>query len=601
MKRLILTVFCTLAVSSANAQDNTVQMHEEAMKFPSSATCGTCHPTQFREWSVSPHAYSGVSPVANAMQGTVIKRTNGTNGDFCMRCHNSEGMALSEQVFLPMEEHSQIAREGTNCVTCHRINHVEGKINNRTAIEENDLYGPVYGPEGGEELKRVQGDNAFNVATPTDKERRFPIHLEARKFFALTQPGFCGSCHDITAIPGLRLEEALSEYKHSPASGEGITCQDCHMGKVAGVYNTADNYDFGPAAVVNGKPTTPRRLSNHMISGPDHSIVHPGIFPHNGRAAKMATIKEWLTFDYKAGWGSDAYEDTVSKTTTFPKRWDSYDDRLEGHEVIQGQIRLLNEYMHRRLEVLRNGLEISKIVTEKADDDGIRFKVQVHNPTNGHSVPTGFGADRSVYLQVTVSDYTGAIVFQSGDLDPNGDLRGGHSAYVESRALPKDKYLFNLQSEFMIQNVRGGERSTVLTTNYSVSPLPFVRPLTSSSILVGRPPDVRVRKKNIPPLRSLSPEYEVKKSALTGKGPYKATVRLFVGMVPVSLIRTISRVGFDYGMSPRAVADGVVSRNALLWEYEAAIDTQKGASAVTWQKKEVSPVLWETPTLTAGH
>ncbi|MBM3262858.1 MAG: hypothetical protein FJY97_05455, partial [candidate division Zixibacteria bacterium] len=355
------------------------------------------------------------------------------------------------------------------------------------------------------------------------------------------------------------------------------------------------------AAVVNGKPTKPRRLSNHMIAGPDHSVIHPGIFPHNGRAAKMATIKEWLTFDYKAGWGADAFEDTVSRNATFPKRWDSYDDRLEAYEVIQDQIALLNEYMQRRLEVLRNGFEIGAIVTEQADEKGIRFKVEVRNPTDGHSVPTGFAPDRPVYLKVTVTDAEGTVIFRSGDLDPNGDLRDSHSTYVESGVLPKDKYLFNLQSEFMTQNVRGGERSVILTANHSPDPLPFMRPSTFSTILTGRPADVRIRKKTIPPLRSLWPNYEIKKSALTGKGPYQATVRLYVGMVPANLVRAVSRMGFDYNMSARAVADGVVARNALLWEYEAQIDPGKGASAVSWQKKEVLPVLWETPMRDDSH
>jgi hypothetical protein len=373
------------------------------------------------------------------------------------------------------------------------------------------------------------------------------------------------------------------------------------MGKVAGVYIPEDNYDFGPAAVVNGKPTKPRKLSNHMIAGPDHSVIHPGIFPHNGRAAKMATIKEWLTFEYRAGWGSDAFEDTVSRNTVFPKRWNSYDDRLEAHEVIQDQISLLNEYMRRRVDVLRNGFHIGAITAEKVDREGIRFKVEVRNATDGHSVPTGFAPDRPVYLEVTVTDSAGRVVFQSGDLDPNGDLRDSHSAYVESGTLPEDKYLFNLQSEFMTQNIRGSERSAVLTTNISLDPLPFARPSTFSTILTGRPADVRIRKKTIPPLRSLWPKYEVKKSALTGKEPYRATVRLFVGMVPVNLIRAVSRMGFDYGMSPRAVADGVVTRNALLWEYEAIIDTRKGPGGVSWKKNEPPPVLWEYPATDESH
>ncbi len=32
-------------------------------RYPSAGTCGTCHPKQYKEWSVSQHAYSQLSPV----------------------------------------------------------------------------------------------------------------------------------------------------------------------------------------------------------------------------------------------------------------------------------------------------------------------------------------------------------------------------------------------------------------------------------------------------------------------------------------------------------------------------------------------------------
>ncbi len=81
------------------------------------------------------------------------------------------------------------------------------------------------------------------------------------------------------------------------------------MGKVQGRFLGEDNYDFGPAAVVGGEPTTPRKLTNHFFGGPDYSIIHPGIFPHNAEAQQMATLAEWLQFDHEAGWGADEFED----------------------------------------------------------------------------------------------------------------------------------------------------------------------------------------------------------------------------------------------------------------------------------------------------
>ena len=96
--------------------------------------------------------------------------------------------------------------------------------------------------------------------------------------------------------------------------------------------------------------------------------------------------------------------------------------------------------------------------------------------TNGHNVPTGFDAERLLWLFVQVRDAHGKLIKQSGDLDPNGDLRDLHSAYVHNHELPLDKELFSLQSRFLTRNVRGGEREQVLAVNYSPSPLPFLRP-----------------------------------------------------------------------------------------------------------------------------
>ncbi len=95
------------------------------------------------------------------------------------------------------------------------------------------------------------------------------------------------------------------------------------MGKVQGVNS---GYDEGPAAVVGGVPTKTRKLTNHFFAGPDYSVIHPGIFPHNVRAAEFKTLREWLQFDYKAGWGTDAFEDNLADDTVFPDAWFSIDD-----------------------------------------------------------------------------------------------------------------------------------------------------------------------------------------------------------------------------------------------------------------------------------
>lgn len=596
---LFLFVFVAAAPLAAQEDPSQAQvdsMHLETMlEYPSAAECGECHPTQFRQWSVSPHAYAQLSPVFNAMSATITKLTNGTNGEFCIRCHNATGLSRDEPVFTANADRDEVSREGVTCVTCHRVNEDWGKVSGRFGLEAGDIYDTIYGPTGGEGLERAKEDPALNLATEPDQARRRAVHLTARRFFKLTQPAFCGNCHDVTSLGGFRLEEAFSEYKSSPAAERGVTCQDCHMGENPGVF-TGDpetNYARGPAAEIRGNETEPRKLTDHTFAGPDHSIVHPGIFPHNPEAKEFATLDEWLQFDWEAGWGRPEFEDTVSEDYEFPERWSDYADRYDASFILDGQIPLLNEYMEKRRAVLAAGYRIGEIVTEEAGPDGIRFKVQVRNGTDGHNVPTGFIAERAVFLEVTVTDAGGDTVFVSGDLDPNGDLRDSHSVYVHDGLMEKDPYLFSLQSKFITRNIRGGEREQVLAVNQSVDPLPFSRPSTFSTVLTGSPAGVRIHRKGIEPGGHRWAEYEVSDDNLEGsRGPYTAVVRIRAGMVPVNLIDAIKEVGFDYRMSAREVADAVVDRMALLWEYRATIDPSGDPGGVTWEEQELPPATW---------
>lgn len=84
-------------------------------RFPSATACAPCHEDIYREWSVSSHAYAQMSPVFNAMHATILKQSNGTNGDFCIRCHTPVGMNLEEPEFMSNLDPSSTSREGITC------------------------------------------------------------------------------------------------------------------------------------------------------------------------------------------------------------------------------------------------------------------------------------------------------------------------------------------------------------------------------------------------------------------------------------------------------------------------------------------------------
>jgi nitrate/TMAO reductase-like tetraheme cytochrome c subunit len=559
------------AASSAAEADRAYDAHARLFtgnKYPSAQVCRTCHPNHYREWSTSPHAYAQLSPVFNAMQAAINRQTSVTNGDFCIRCHTQVGMNMKEPLLKSNMDRSPIAREGITCIVCHREPYAYGKVSGRFALAQGDIVEPIYGPTGDKELKRVLSLPQTYAVTADPGQPGRHIHGGVKKFFALRSPGFCGSCHDVTLGNGFRLEELFTSFKNSPAAHAGTTCQDCHMGLTPG---RKSGYAEAPAAIINGVPTRPRRRTNHMFVGPDHPIVHPGFFPHNPKAAELATMREWLTFDYKAGWGTPEFEKDVQKGYPFPPRWSDAQDRAEARAVLDEQFDLLKMMNAQRLSLLREGYRLGDLRVTRADRKGLAFSIQVSNGIDGHNAPAGFDAERLVFLQVTVADADGNTVFRSGDLDPDGDVRDVHSAFVRDGRLPLDPYLFNLRAATVVRLPHGGERDQVLPPNLNIDPLPYVRPEPFSSILTGRPAGARTQRRSLPPLASRRPEYKVESSALAGRPPFSVNVKLIAGMVPSNLIRTIQFAGFDYGLSARQVAQAVREGHLTLYDRTVAL------------------------------
>ncbi len=514
------------------------------------------------------------------MSNKLQEATSGSMGDFCIRCHTPVGIALGESLTSSNLDRHPTSREGVTCVVCHRVNQSWGKGAGRLALVAGDINQVVYGPLGNEVLQEVLAQpDEFGVlkqSSDSGGDGR-DVHGNAERFFTLTTSGFCGACHDVFAPNGFRLEDAFSEFKSSPAARrDGHTCQDCHMGKVPG---KPEGYSHGPAAIVGNRPTRHRKITNHMMAGPDYSIVHRGLFPHHLREEDapatdegLATMRQWLTFDDRGGWGTQAFEQAVTDNTAFPSPWDSSLMRYKARRILNEQRTLLNEATRQRLQVLRAGYDLGEIEIERADGNGLSFRIPVRNVTTGHGVPTGFDAERIVFLRVIVWDANGRMIFCSGDLDPNGDLRDNHSVYVHNGKMPRDRQLFSLQSRFITRNVRGGEREQVLPVPYSLDPLPFVRPETRPFTVLGRPIAARKHKQIIEPEGERIARYRLTGNQLTGPGPYSIRVQIIAGMVPPNLIHAIESVGFDYGMSAKQVADAVVAGHLVLHTREGRTD-----------------------------
>lgn len=548
----------------------------EENPFPSAKTCGKCHPKHFLEWSVSPHAYAQLSPVFNAFQNAEIQLLHGTLGDFCIRCHTPVGMALQEPKGGSNLDRHPTSREGITCVVCHRINQPNGRGAGRVSLVAGGETQVVFGPLGNRVFEEVLADPEKYGVIKTAKDdsvRGREAHAEIQQFFQLGTSGFCGACHDVLFPLGFRLEDAFSEFKSSPAARKyGVSCQDCHMGKIQG---KVSGYYHEEIAMVGNVKSPPRKRTSHFMAGPDHSVIHPGLFPHNPDAIRevggdeadgLATMAEWIEFDWRKKWGAKKFEQSIPEGYQFPAAWQDKSRRMEARKILNHQFRLLTVYKKKRLEVLRSGFGLSDVQGMRVEQDGLHFKVNVVNLTTGHGVPTGFDGERPMYLQVVVWDRDNKVVFRSGDLDPNGDYRDDHSFFVHNGVIHRDRQLFTLQSKFITRNIRGNEREQILPIPYSLNPLNFDRPALRPFTPLGRPLGARKHKQNIEPLGNRWAKYHVPACNLTGNGPYYVNVRFIAGMVPVNLVKTIEFTGFDYGMTSREVADGIVKGHVIVRE-----------------------------------
>jgi hypothetical protein len=458
--------------------------------FPSARQCQACHPNQYAEWARSMHHYAPRSPIFEAFNQTLQERTSGTIGTFCSRCHMPLGTDLGENGMRLNVHRSQLSQEGVTCVVCHRRKDASYKNNGRLHVEPGGLFETcMYGPF---------------------EDSAAPHPAKGNRF--IKSSAFCGTCHDVTSPDGVRLEEAFSEWQNSPAAKRGQTCQSCHMGPVQGIPIPDNHRPLGRAAVVAGidpERLPLRHLTDHTFAGPDYSLLPDTEFP------------------YRLDWMYEKDYRDVRNLTPFQQKT-LRDLRRKNRQA-------LDLASQKRYELLRNAAYVKVRAPRAACPGGhVKIRADVTSKTAGHSFPTGFTAERQAWVQVTVLDPRGHVVFSSGDLDQNGDLRDEHSHDVESGKIPRDKHLLNFQNKFIALTAIGTERSPVLSVNRHLAPLNVVRPARGISASFGRPETFRISKGSLPPLATIGQTYPVKLPNVAGD--YVVDVRLNFRHLPPVLL-----------------------------------------------------------------
>jgi hypothetical protein len=506
--------------------------------YPSATECRACHEKIYEEWSISSHAYAFVSPMFHKFEQKINDVANGTIGYFCYRCHTPAGTSLGISRAAPIWELPLVAREGA----CHRINEMYGKTNGERRIEPGPVFAPVYGTIGGDGVAVAAANKStYKVHTmPGEKTPGVDMHASAECFPQLGHSEFCTSCHQVAVYPGIKLEVVWEQYRASPACKKGIQCQDCHMGRIPGV---PSGYEFGPAAEINKKNVHPnRKHSNHVFFGPGYSIAHPGVFPFNPKAERW-NVRDWLLFDWRAGWGTDEFEDAIDDGrlfVAFPEVWKEADDRYDAREIIDDNLKKKKLKDHLRGIVMENGSHVDGPFFDAAPRVGqeLKFSYVVINTNEGHNLPTAsLGAQPQLWANVVLISPRGQRLWETGYLDSNGDLADIHSVDVREKRLPFDWQLFNLQTMFLITGAKGTDREFYLPVNIDIDPLPFIRPAPQPVSVLNHPPFIRMEARSLAPLGSRNVPYKVPGHLLCAPGRYRLSFRMRSRLEPLYFMR----------------------------------------------------------------
>lgn len=327
-------------------------------RMPAAADCQSCHAEVFAEWSTSLHAMAGIE--------TLYERTEERNREskkrrqgveltrYCESCHQPIEVALGRINPLPSVEPSAASVDGVGCIVCH------------TAQASDPIAGNGALTYGFNALDRADL-TGFLLADPSR-------HAEAMgRDSALLRSGeLCGGCHTQTDIPGVSEVDAITptqttyaEWAKSWYAANGVTCQSCHMAE-----EPADVI----AALRRGDTAPPSRISHSFIGA---NMLLTDI-------DRFGDALYFLRGGVPSGMTGEAMR-----------------PRLQAQ--------------HRRTEaLLRAAAELEVAEASSRDGRSGHARIVVRNVGAGHALPSGVTDQKQIWLQVSVTDARGALVYDTG-------------------------------------------------------------------------------------------------------------------------------------------------------------------------------------------
>lgn len=349
----------------------------ESRSMAESKSCGAegCHEQIYQEWLPSTHRYASMDAAFQVIQKVMAKNNGPVSTRYCGGCHDPIALFAGAKNLYDEDLSSYGADEGVSCVVCHSIISTDVKGNAEYVISQPERY--IYEHK---ESKTAEFLSQFLI-------RAYPRHhVQSFTRDLYKTPEFCGACHkqfideEVNKVGWVQLQNQYDNWKNSRWYHEGdptktITCRECHMQLYASTDPAA-----GDGADYNRDPDDNMHRSHRFLAA---NQFMPNILKLSGAKEHVKLTEDWLR-------GEIPIPEIADKWTEGP--------------VIP--------------------IEIIAPQTVSAGDE-VAIQVSLLNNKAGHDFPTGPLDIIQAWVDLTVKDQNGTVIYQSGQLNEKNFLEKG--------------------------------------------------------------------------------------------------------------------------------------------------------------------------------
>lgn len=281
---------------------------------------------------------------------------------------------------------------------------------------------------------------------------------------------FCTQCHLVAGVlrgetkieKGIGGVPVLKTEGLSKVAQLGVSCDVCHSAtRVTDPFNA--NIVFEPTGAVRGpfgsaQPTTfhdsiesPLHRSGDLCAG-CHNVVLPG---GAGRTVPLeSTGKEWK--DWKSKGGDKECQDChMPVRGEGPAAPGGPNRTLHAHTFVGVDTALVDVFPNKDEQRALVEKLLKEAVALEATKVDTGVKVSLKNLA-GHAVPSGSTTERRMWVEAKLVDASEKVLWQTGMVDPNGDLMDGFPEHSTMPAGDPDLWWFG--SNVTLTTVNAGTK-----------------------------------------------------------------------------------------------------------------------------------------------